>query len=246
MNEIIKKIWIDPVWSKVISAIIILLGTIVYSLIKAHLFDENFLSSFIGFWTIKIDLWILGLVLFLGISFFLLKEKKPDPINKILSSSGFQKYYGVYEVFHFTPHTTGNPKIANAFLRINNETIEYVHKYFKYENGIIENFYGHFFITLKNVKQTNAPMIMILKDMNNYSVTDISGMCIGLGEHENCHPISLKVVLRTRKDITDFSIEKYCNKCSIVELTEEVKQNEPYHSIIKLLFNKCDDKDILF
>ncbi|GGH70332.1 large-conductance mechanosensitive channel [Filimonas zeae] len=55
----IQKIWKDPVWSKVISALIITSGTVVYSYIISKSKDITFISSFNDFWNSPIKLWIV-------------------------------------------------------------------------------------------------------------------------------------------------------------------------------------------
>jgi len=58
-----QKTWKDPVWSKVISAAIIGLLTILYNIIIAIIENIDFITAFNEFWTIEIPLWTLILVL---------------------------------------------------------------------------------------------------------------------------------------------------------------------------------------
>lgn len=74
----------------------------------------------------------------------------------------------------------------------------------------------------------------------------ILGMSMGLGEQENCRPISSRIVLQNRKDITDFNIDRYSNKCSISELTPDLKLEEPYKSILETLLNNGNDREMIF
>jgi len=164
-----------------------------------------------------------------------------------MEDASFEKYFGGYEVFHYIPHTTGNPKLSNAFLNITPEKIEYVHKLFECESGVIDNVDGHFFLNLQNKEQKNAPYYMILKCINNRDVDYIGGSCMGIGENQNNHPIASKLCLRRRNDISDFTIEKFKSYCQFTELTEARQNEEFYANIIdNYLVNKCGDKAILF
>ena len=57
--KLFKKIWNDPVWSKVIATIIILLGTTIWTAIKAHQNKIDFRTALANFWTYKVDIWII-------------------------------------------------------------------------------------------------------------------------------------------------------------------------------------------
>lgn len=63
----LKKIWADPVWSKVISAIIIAIGAVIWTLISAKINDIDFQTAWINFWTFNIQLWWLtiGIIILL-------------------------------------------------------------------------------------------------------------------------------------------------------------------------------------
>jgi hypothetical protein len=54
-----KKIWADPVWSKVISAIIIAIGAVIWSAISSKISNTDFQTAWITFWNSKIVLWQL-------------------------------------------------------------------------------------------------------------------------------------------------------------------------------------------
>ncbi|RCR70725.1 hypothetical protein [Larkinella punicea] len=63
----LKKIWADPVWSKVISAIIIAIGAVFWTLISTKIDDVDFQTAWINLWTFNIKLWWLtvGIIIFL-------------------------------------------------------------------------------------------------------------------------------------------------------------------------------------
>ncbi|MGJ1526554.1 hypothetical protein ACR79H_12905 [Sphingobacterium spiritivorum] len=63
----LKKIWTDPVWSKVISAGIIALIVLIWSFVSAKVNDINFWTAWKNFWAFEIRLWWLtvGIVLVL-------------------------------------------------------------------------------------------------------------------------------------------------------------------------------------
>ncbi len=195
---------------------------------------------------IKVDLWFFALgFLFLILLFYLFKNKVK--INSLLLSNHFRKYFGVYEVYHYAPHTTGNPKLTKSYLYINIDKIQYVHFHFECEEGEIEQIDGHLFINLKNKEQQNAPYYFIIKCINDANIEYLGGTCLGIGQNQNCHPISVKVALKKRSDLNNFSIENFKQLCSIEDLPPEKINEEPYNKIVKeFLWNNCPDKDILF
>lgn len=69
----VKSAWSDPVWSKVISAGIIGIVSLVFNILTSIVYKTNFYSEFIQFWTFKIDLWIMVIII-LCVAFFLLKR----------------------------------------------------------------------------------------------------------------------------------------------------------------------------
>ena len=66
----LKKIWTDPVWSKVISAIIIAIGTVGWALVSSKINDIDFQTSLTNFWTYKIPIWLLTILIFVIPLFF--------------------------------------------------------------------------------------------------------------------------------------------------------------------------------
>ena len=80
----IKKIWNDPVWSKVISAAIIAIGTIIITTISAKVNNMSFTEAWGKFWALKIELWCLTLVVMaLFLLFVFIKKNKKE--RKFLS-----------------------------------------------------------------------------------------------------------------------------------------------------------------
>lgn len=57
-----KDFWKDSVWSKVISAIIIAFGTVVYNLVISKTEKIDFKTAFINFWTSSVQLWVVVLL----------------------------------------------------------------------------------------------------------------------------------------------------------------------------------------
>jgi hypothetical protein len=76
----LKKIWNDPVWSKVISQgiiwLIIVIVPIIWSIIKVNRDEIDFKTAFVSILTFKIDLWIILLVtlilvlVYFGLTYF--------------------------------------------------------------------------------------------------------------------------------------------------------------------------------
>lgn len=87
MKKLLDTIWHDPVWSKVIGALIFWLITLIYNFIIAKKKAKKFKEVFIEFWTIKTDLWISILSLIL---LFIL--------NYNYSSLGFWNYLIVFSI----------------------------------------------------------------------------------------------------------------------------------------------------
>lgn len=242
----LKKIWLDPVWSKVIASGIIALIAFIFSITLSSSLDKTTSSNPNNFWLKKIDLWVVALTILLAIILVYFIFNKLIRKAPVLSKQ-FNKYIGVYEVYHYAPHTTGNPKLTKSFLQMSPKETKYVHPLFDCEYGEIEHIDGHIFLNVKNREQQNAPSYFILKGINDAKIKYLSGVCIGIGQNQNCHPIAVKVALVRRDDISDFSIDKYKSYCSIEELTRERLCIEPYNKIVpEFLWNKCDDKDILF
>ena len=60
---IIKKIWNDPVWSKVSSSIILLMMASGYALIRSYLDKVDFIDVIMTFGNVPIRLWLIALIL---------------------------------------------------------------------------------------------------------------------------------------------------------------------------------------
>lgn len=78
-----KRTWKDPVWSKVISVVIIALGSMVFSFIQSKIEGVSFSNSFRAFWTTKVQLWLVILLVsiyFIVVYFrsYLLRKKNPS------------------------------------------------------------------------------------------------------------------------------------------------------------------------
>jgi hypothetical protein len=97
----VKKIWQDPVWSKVIAtgiaAGIGLVASLVISWIKSISTGKTFKEQFISFWTYKVELWVFALILVLLLVIFLfyyfstkvyVREESLNPVKGIPLSSG--------------------------------------------------------------------------------------------------------------------------------------------------------------
>lgn len=59
MKKLVLKYWQDPVWSKIISVVILSLGAIIYNYIASLINQTGFLFQLKEFLSIKIDLWII-------------------------------------------------------------------------------------------------------------------------------------------------------------------------------------------
>lgn len=75
MNRLLK-IWKDPVFSKIISVIIVALLTLLYNFISAKIGKSSFKVEFINFWSYKIALWKTLMILSVFILIFYLKSNK--------------------------------------------------------------------------------------------------------------------------------------------------------------------------
>lgn len=62
-----QKIWKDPVWSKVIAALLIGIGTVILSYIYSIISNISFQESFIAFWKTNIQLWVIALFIIIYI-----------------------------------------------------------------------------------------------------------------------------------------------------------------------------------
>lgn len=70
--EKINQIWKDPVWSKVISAGIIGLIILVYNYIYSLITNTDFKTNFKAFWSLKISLWVVAVIIMILVSLFTL------------------------------------------------------------------------------------------------------------------------------------------------------------------------------
>lgn len=72
-----KKIWSDPVWSKVISVIIVASAGLLFTYISSIIDNSAFQEELLSFLNIKISLW-LGIILFFTLTAFVnyLKQRK--------------------------------------------------------------------------------------------------------------------------------------------------------------------------
>ncbi|WP_106917109.1 hypothetical protein [Chryseobacterium aurantiacum] len=77
MKEKLIRIWKDPVWSKIISAVLLAFFAIIYNALIAHYNNTNFSLEFLKFWLAKIDLWIVVLIILVTyvISYYVNKPK---------------------------------------------------------------------------------------------------------------------------------------------------------------------------
>lgn len=69
-----RKKWNDPVWSKVIATGIIGVITLLYNLVISLIHKESFKSEFMNFWTLKIDLWLIALLVVFASIIFLISQ----------------------------------------------------------------------------------------------------------------------------------------------------------------------------
>src|SRR5690606_11836144 len=82
--------WKDPVWSKIIAAIIISIITIIYNLVKSYFSDTDFLTEFNKFWNLQIRLWLIFLILLIIYSIYFLFNSKSNSINFIYDNETLQ------------------------------------------------------------------------------------------------------------------------------------------------------------
>ena len=94
----IQNLWKDPVWSKVISAIIISAGAFLISFIYGQITDLTIKESFVDLWNYKILLGptiIILILMFLIVSIIkLIRRKKPYQSSKL--EDIFHKKYNKY------------------------------------------------------------------------------------------------------------------------------------------------------
>lgn len=82
MKEKLSNMWHDPVWSKVIAAVIVALGGLVVSAIKSLCSPMSFGSAVLNVLSFKVSVWVVLLVIFivvLGVSLLKKYASKPTP-----------------------------------------------------------------------------------------------------------------------------------------------------------------------
>lgn len=75
MKRRIKQVWRDPVLSKVISAGILGIISLIYNFINSKIDNTTFRDEFIKFWTLKVQLWHLIFLSAFALIVFLLTKK---------------------------------------------------------------------------------------------------------------------------------------------------------------------------
>lgn len=71
-QNLLKRIWIDPVWSKVISAILIAIGTTIFISIKSYYQEKSFNEALNEILALKLDLKTILLIVILILIIYLL------------------------------------------------------------------------------------------------------------------------------------------------------------------------------
>ena len=82
MKNLLRNAWEDPVWSKVIAAIIVALGGVVVSAIRSLCSNVSFGTTILNVLRFKMSLWIVLLVLFamaLGVAIYKKHSGKTKP-----------------------------------------------------------------------------------------------------------------------------------------------------------------------
>lgn len=69
MIKTFKLIWKDPVWSKLISVGLLAIIALVYNFIKSWIEHTSLKHELLAFWTTKVDLWIVVIVVFAVVIF---------------------------------------------------------------------------------------------------------------------------------------------------------------------------------
>jgi len=69
-----KNIWVDPVWSKVIAAIILAIAAVIWTVISAEINDIDFHTAWINFLTFNIQLWWLTIGVIILLLLFWLRQ----------------------------------------------------------------------------------------------------------------------------------------------------------------------------
>ena len=97
MNKLLK-IWKDPVFSKIISGIMIALLTLLYNLICAKIEKSSFEAEFTNFWNYKVELWKTFILLCVFIFMFYLNgiKFKYDEETLRIDRDFFNKFRNEY------------------------------------------------------------------------------------------------------------------------------------------------------
>lgn len=61
MSKILNKFWNESIKNNLVAALLFAALTVVYNLVKAQIYQTNFIAEFKSFWTLEIKLWILVL-----------------------------------------------------------------------------------------------------------------------------------------------------------------------------------------
>ncbi|WP_312766333.1 hypothetical protein [Epilithonimonas sp.] len=90
MKEKLKKIWKDPVWSKIIAALILSILTLIYNYLQSVIKKESFYKTLSNFWNSKFELWQITLVFFIIILliYISIKKRKRNKTEEIGSFDG--------------------------------------------------------------------------------------------------------------------------------------------------------------
>lgn len=140
INEMnIKNIWNDPVWSKVISSIILLMMASGYALIKSYLDNVSFIDVIQTFGGVQIKLWLIVLIVVILLVGYGIYSKFFDNRHFRYDSHTYNNDKELYD--NFTKDLPPDGSIY--FLRTNNfagfsfhlsSLDELKHFYYKYSN----------------------------------------------------------------------------------------------------------------
>lgn len=180
MKDKILKLWKDPVWSKIISVIILSSVTIIYNYIISLTEQTEFLSQLQNFFFFKVYLWILILLFFaIYIGYYLMKRiqaKKgknyiydPETLNldKNLFETIQTKYINRDVVENLAYNTFSSNPFSIRDIDFINEIIEgNVNPNFEFINPELEKLKQDFIYSIEvlkecidnNVFSTNAPL----------------------------------------------------------------------------------------
>lgn len=151
MTEYFKKLWKDPVISKVISAGILFLFTLGFNKIQSYTENVTFKDAFYKFWNYSIKLWIIFLVIITfsviyGIYSSMKKKKtfKYDEETKELDTNLYIKIRDELLTDDMMMNVKQNVFSSNSFygetlFKILDITDESQKSYFEFLNPILEN-----------------------------------------------------------------------------------------------------------